>query len=141
MSNFDGSSLQWFEWIGLFKTLVHDTSRAPDEKLAILKRSLKGPCAHIVRGNGGGESAYKEALTRLKEYCGSRDVMRAAHLLAIDALQPGRSPVEFRWFAESIRTHLFGISRIDERPSPDLIDRICAKLRPSDCLECCMECC
>ena len=132
LSSFDGSSLRWFEWIGLFKTLVHDTSKAPDEKLAILKRSLRGPCAHIVRGSGGGESAYKEALFRLKEYCGSRDVMRAAHLLAIDALQPGRSPLEFRWFAESIRTHLFDISRIDERPSPDLIDRICTKLRSSD---------
>ena len=104
----------------------------PDEKLAILKKSLKGPCANIVRGNGGGESAYKEALSRLKEYCGSRDVMRAAHLLAIDGLHPRRSPVEFRWFTETIRTHLFDISRIDERPSPDLIDRICAKLRPSD---------
>ena len=26
LSTFDGSSLRWFEWIGLFKTLVHDTS-------------------------------------------------------------------------------------------------------------------
>lgn len=52
--------MRWFEWIGLFKTLVHDTSNAPEEKLAILKKSLKGPCTNIVRGNGEGENAYKK---------------------------------------------------------------------------------
>jgi hypothetical protein len=33
----------------------------------------------LVYGLGGGESAYIEALVRLEQTCGRRDVMRAGH--------------------------------------------------------------
>ena len=35
---YTGKSLDWFEWIDLFRALVHDTGKFPGEKLAILKR-------------------------------------------------------------------------------------------------------
>ena len=81
---YTGKSLDWFEWINLFRALVHDTGKFPDEKLAILKRHLKGDCANLVHGLGGGEPAYIEALVRLKKSCGRRDVMRATHIQAIE---------------------------------------------------------
>ncbi len=64
---YTGKSLDWFEWIDLFRALVHDTGKFPGEKLAILKRHLKGDCANLVHGLGGGEPAYIEALVRLKQ--------------------------------------------------------------------------
>ena len=79
--------LQWLTWIDFFRALVHDTARAPVEKLAILRRHIRGQCADVVHGLGGGEAAYIEALTRLKETYGRRDVMRAAILQALEKLE------------------------------------------------------
>jgi len=69
----------------LFKSLVHDTAASPDEKLAILKTHLHGSCLSSIRGFDGGELAYKEALTQLKNDCGRKDVMRLAHASHLDA--------------------------------------------------------
>ena len=133
LSPYYGDALKWFEWIGIFKALVHNTGKSPEEKLAILKRSLKGECLDIVYGLGGGEEAYKEALIRLKESCGRRDVMRASHIQAISQLDPGRNNANaFKRYAQRVRTHLFDISRLGEKSNEDLIDRICAKLHPQD---------
>lgn len=74
---YSGRTLDWFEWIELYHALVHRTSKSPGEKLAILKRNVRGETADMVCGFGGGEAAYKEALLRLKATCGSRPVMRA----------------------------------------------------------------
>ena len=60
----------------MFRCLVHESGRPTWEKLALLKRNLKRPHQDIVYGLGGGEEAYKEALTRLKETCSSRGVRR-----------------------------------------------------------------
>ena len=38
---YDGSALNWYSWIELFKSLVHNTGHTPGEKLAILQRSVK----------------------------------------------------------------------------------------------------
>ncbi|KZR98523.1 Uncharacterized protein APZ42_006012, partial [Daphnia magna] len=83
---YSGRTLDWFEWISLFHALVHRTGKSPGEKLAILKRSVRGETADMVYGLGGGEEAYKDALLRLKTTCGSRAVMRAAHLQALDRI-------------------------------------------------------
>ena len=80
LGTYDGTALKWFDWIGLFKSLVRDTGKSADEKLAILRRYLRGDCQDIVYGLGGGEPAYKEALLRLRETCGRMSVMRAALL-------------------------------------------------------------
>jgi hypothetical protein len=84
---FSGRSLDWFAWIDLFRALVHDTAKSPGEKLALLHRYVRGDCLDVIHGLGGGEGAYIEALIRLKESCGRRDVMRAAHIQAIEGLE------------------------------------------------------
>jgi len=46
----------------------------------LLKKSQRGNCVHVVHGlGGGGDAAYKEALRRLKNEYGNREVMKAAH--------------------------------------------------------------
>lgn len=67
---FSGKALDWFWWIDLFHALVHQTNKQPAEKLAMLKRSLRGDCASSIRGLGGGEDAYREALLCLKQNFG-----------------------------------------------------------------------
>lgn len=41
LGDFSGQALHWFNWIDLFKVLVHDSDRAAAEKLAILKCHLR----------------------------------------------------------------------------------------------------
>ena len=130
---YSGKALEWFCWIDLFHALVHQTSKLPGEKLAILKNSLKGDCANLVYGLGGGEPAYKEALKRLKDDYGRRDVMRAAHLQALEKLEtPKGDPVAFKRYAERVRTHLFDLTRIGETGHADIIERVCQKLKLAD---------
>lgn len=72
---YSGGYLEWFAWIDLFRSLVHDTAKSPGEKLALLHRYVKGDCLNVIHGLGGGEGAYIEALIRLKQSCGRRDVI------------------------------------------------------------------
>ncbi|XP_057366947.1 uncharacterized protein LOC130687793 [Daphnia carinata] len=134
-----GKALDWFCWIDLFRALVHDSNKSAGEKLALLKRHLRGDCADIVHGLGGGEAAYIEALTRLKQTCGRRDVMRAAHLQAIDKLELKHDPSNFKRYAEKLRTHLFDLSWIGVTSSADLIERVCQRLQLQDRLAWNME--
>ena len=67
MEAYDGCSLKWFHFVDLFRTLVHETDISPGEKLAVLRRSLKGEALEVVYGLSGGEEAYKEALVGLIE--------------------------------------------------------------------------
>lgn len=64
---FEGNALEWFSWINLFRALVHDTPKSAGEKLELLKRFLRGDCLDLVYGLVGGESAYIEAIARLKQ--------------------------------------------------------------------------
>ena len=126
-------SLHWFEWIDLFYSFVHQTGRSPGEKLAILKRSLNGDCLYIVHGFSGGEAAYKEALIRLKQTCGRRDVMRAVHLQALDNLSCLKGDTHaFKRFVEKVRAHLFDLTRIGETNHSAVIERICQRLQIND---------
>ena len=129
---YSGRALDWFAWIDLFRALVHDTAKAPGEKLALLKRHLRGDCLDVVHGLGGGEGAYIEALIRLKKSCGRRDVMRAAHLQAIEKLELKNDPAVFKRYAEKIRTHFFDLSRIGETATADLIEKVCLRLQLHD---------
>uniref|UniRef100_A0A5S6Q457 Uncharacterized protein n=1 Tax=Trichuris muris TaxID=70415 RepID=A0A5S6Q457_TRIMR len=122
MEPYDGTASNWFGWIDLFKALIHDTAMSPGEKLAVLHSSLTGDCRDLVYPLGGGEEAYKEALRCPKASCGRRDVIRAAHLQALDKLDPGKSPSQLKRFTERVRTHLFDLSRIGEIMSTDLVN-------------------
>lgn len=129
---FFGKALDWFGWIDLFRALVHDTEKDSGEKLAILKRSLRGDCRDVVYGLGGGEAAYIEALVRLKQAYGRRDVIRAAHTQALEKLELKSDPTTFKRYAEKVRTHLFDLSRIGETATADIIERICLRLNLAD---------
>lgn len=98
----------------------------------MLRSSLKGDYRDLVYGLGGGEHAYKEALRSLKASCGRRDVIRAAHLQALERLVPGKSPSQLKRFAERARTHLFDLSRLGEVAYVDIVDRLVAKLALQD---------
>ena len=89
----------------------------------------------MVYGLGGGESAYKQALVRLKENYGRRDVMRAAHIAAIERLDLKNEPRAFKRFAERVRTHLFDLSRIEAASSTDIIEKVCSRLNQQDRLD------
>jgi hypothetical protein len=130
---YSGRALDWFEWIELYHALVHRTSKSPREKLAILKRNVRGETADMVYGFGGGEAAYKEALLRLKATRGSRPVMRAAHLHALEKLEAPRSdPTSFRRYAEKVRTHLFNLNCIGETGHANIIELLTQKLPVED---------
>ncbi|KAI9554965.1 hypothetical protein GHT06_020249 [Daphnia sinensis] len=133
LPDFGGKALEWFAWTDLFRALVHDTSKAAGEKFAILKRHLRGDCLDVVYGLGGGEAAYIQALVRLKENYGRRDVMRAAHIQALEKLEIHKNdPTSFKRYAEKVRTHLFDLTRIGETAAADIIERICFKLQLND---------
>jgi hypothetical protein len=132
---FQGKALEWFGWIDLFRALVHDTPKIPGEKLALLKHHLKGECLDIVYSLGGGELAYKQALVRLKENYGRRDVLRAAHITAIERLDFKNEPRAFKRIAERVRTHLFDLSRIVAASSTDIIEKVCSRLNQQDRLD------
>ena len=77
---FSCRSLDWFCRIDLLYALVQNTPKPAGERLAILKERLRCTSAEeLVYGLGGGELAYKETFSRLKQKCGRRDVMKAAH--------------------------------------------------------------
>ena len=133
LPTYSGRAVEWFNWIGLWAALVHQTNKTPSEKLAILKNYLDGDLSDIVYGLGGGEAAYKDALARLKETCGNRAVMRAAHLQALEKMDPPRGdPASFKRFAERARTHLFNLTCIGEYGHADVIERLSKKLQLQD---------
>ena len=111
-----------------WKPTIERRGRPAGEKLALLKRSLKGSCQDIVYGLGGGEEAYKEALIRLKETCGRRVVMRTVHIKTIDSLEPGQNPSSFKRNAEKIWTQLFDLTRSGKEWNLDIVERVCAQL-------------
>ncbi|KAI9557162.1 hypothetical protein GHT06_016969 [Daphnia sinensis] len=117
LGDFNGKALEWFE------------------KLAILKSHLRGDVLDVVYGlgGGGGEAAYAEALGRLKENYGRKDIMRAALMQTLENLSVHKQdPSSFRRFAEKTRTFLFDLSRIGESATADVIERICLKLPFAD---------
>jgi len=129
LETFSGQSLDWFLWISQFHALVHLTNKSPDEKLAILQSFLTGDARLRVAGLAGGETAYKQALTRLKQAFGRRGVMRCALKTALNDLKiPIDDPVGFQRYADRARTFLFDLSRVGETGSSDIIDSIVNQL-------------
>jgi len=130
---FPATYLDWFWWIDLFYSLVHNTAADPSEKLAILKEKLKDTDAkNLIYGLGGGEDYYKEGLRRLKDCYGNRKIIRSAHVQVLEAMDfKGLDSSAFRATAQKARTHLFDLSRIGGTCHSDLIERLCRNL-PKD---------
>lgn len=76
---------------------------------------LTGDARLRVAGLAGGETAYKQALTRLKQAFGKRGVMRCALKTALSELKvPTHDPVGLQRYADRARTYLFDLSRVGE---------------------------
>ncbi|XP_045033912.1 uncharacterized protein LOC116935697 [Daphnia magna] len=87
----------------------------------------------MVYGLGGSQSVYAEALGRLKENYGKRDVMRAALMQALEKLSIYKQdPSSFRRFAEKTHTFLYDLFRIGESTTADVIERLCLRLPFAD---------
>ncbi|KZS06598.1 Uncharacterized protein APZ42_029932 [Daphnia magna] len=115
LGEFNGKALEWFK------------------KLAILQRHLRGDVLDMVYGLGGSQSVYAEALGRLKENYGKRDVMRAALMQALEKLSIYKQdPSSFRRFAEKTHTFLYDLFRIGESTTADVIERLCLRLPFAD---------
>jgi len=130
---YQGEILLYFAFLDMFHSLVHCSDISPAEKLALFKSHLRGQSLDAVKHLSGGEDAYKEALRRFKRTCGRKDVMRLAHMMAVDRLEFRRGDNDsFVQFAEEIRSHLFELDRLGERDHVSLIEKICFKLSQSD---------
>ncbi len=126
---FTGQSLDWFMWISKFHSLVHLTNKTPDEKLAILHSHLAGSARKRINALAGGELAYKQALLRLKQAYGNRDVMVCAIETALNELKvPVNNPNCLQEYADSARSLLFDLSRVGGPGSNKIIDSIANKL-------------
>lgn len=67
----------------------------------------------------------------MKEAFDRRDVMRAAHLQAVDRLDHRKNyALSFKKFAERVKTHLIDLLRIGGGCAVDVIEKICLKLDP-----------
>lgn len=62
---FSKDLLDWFTWIDQCHALVHLTNKESGEKLALLLSSFEGDAKIRIGGLGGGDVAYKQALSRL----------------------------------------------------------------------------
>lgn len=113
-----------------FYALVHLTDKEPGEKLALLQGCLQGDAKFRISGLGGGESAYQQALLRLKQAYGRRVVMRAALRTALKELAiPYNDPIGFERYANRARTYLFDLHRVGETGVMDIIDGLCSRLK------------
>ncbi len=65
---FSGKALDWFWWIDLYRSMVHDQRILAGEKLAILKSRLSVVQLDIVQGLEGEEPAYKAALSQASSW-------------------------------------------------------------------------
>ena len=134
LETYDGKVLGWFNWIGLFRSLVHDTWMSADEKLGLLKQSVKGDHESFLKALSGGESAYRLALKHLKSACGSRALLQAANIRRLEQLEPASpdSPSAFYCYAEQVRLHLFDLTRIGEASNSSVIEKITSRLTVED---------
>ena len=136
LSVFSGKSIHWFTYIDEIRTWIHETNKSPGEKLSLVKASLRGNALLSVEGYGADESAYKFALTTLKQQFGRRDVMKLAHLSELESLSYNKNDSSaFHQFANQVRVHLFSLSRIGETYNASIIEKICGKLNPQDLLD------
>ena len=129
LPKYDGSPLKWFNWIGQFKGMIHDTDLTPEIKLTALSNHLTEKDRRLISRTGGGDKPYKAALKILKQICGRRDIIRKSHRREIEmAIIKGRSAIAFYDFALKIRTSLEELHQLNEPIETGMIDVVCKKI-------------
>ncbi|XP_043203107.1 uncharacterized protein LOC122371080 [Amphibalanus amphitrite] len=86
---FSGKATEWPQWIGLFKTLIHDQQCLSDaEKLAHLQSSVTGLAKQTVEGMLYDGALYPVALETLMERFGKEQDIVNANLSAVFCTPP-----------------------------------------------------
>ena len=89
LPKFSGKPIEWPQWVGLFKTLIHDQQELSDaEKLAHLQSSVTGVAKQSVEGMLFDGSLYPIALKTLMEKFGREDDIVRANLAAVFDIPP-----------------------------------------------------
>ena len=89
MPKFSGKAIEWPQWIGLFKTLIHDQrSLSNSEKLAHLQSSVVGIAKQAVEGMLFDGDLYPAALQTLMERFGREGDVVNANLSAVFSINP-----------------------------------------------------
>ena len=89
LPKFSGKAIEWPQWIGLFKTLIHDQrGLSNSEKLAHLQSSLTGIAKQAVEGMLFDGELYPAALQTLMERFGREGDIVNANLSAVFSIPP-----------------------------------------------------
>ena len=89
LPKFSGRATEWPQWIGLFKTLIHDQKCLSDaEKLAHLQSSVTGLAKQAVEGMLYDGALYPVALETLMERFGKEQDIVNANLSAVFCTPP-----------------------------------------------------
>ena len=137
LPKFSGKATEWPQWIGLFKTLIHDQPDLSDaEKLAHLQSSVTGLAKQAVEGMLFDGALYATALQTLMERFGKEDDIVSASLSAVFSMPPVKSmdPValeKLQAVVHSAVTVLNTMGFIGDLNSTENLRRIVVKL-PND---------
>ena len=89
LPKFSGKPIEWPQWAGLFKTLIHDQQDLSDaEKLAHLQSSVTGVAKQAVEGMLVDGSLYLVALQTLMERFGREEDIVKANLATVFDIPP-----------------------------------------------------
>ena len=89
LPKFSGKAIEWPQWIGLFKTMIHDhRSLSNSEKLAHLQSSVTGIAKQAVEGMLFDGDLYPAALQTLVERFGREGDIVNANLSAVFRIPP-----------------------------------------------------
>ena len=136
LPQFDGNSLEWPQWFGLFQALVDSQpSLSSTEKMVHLQAAVTGLAQKSIAGFMYNPSLYQDALNVLKERFGrERDVVRA-HLNALfNAPRPSASSAsaleEFYATVNCTVTVLNALQYDGDLHSHENLQRVVEKLPP-----------
>lgn len=92
LPKFNGKAAEWPQWIGLFKTLIHDQPALSDaEKLAHLQSSVTGLAKQTIEGMLLDGALYPTALETLMKRFGREEDIVNASLSAVFSSPPMKS--------------------------------------------------
>lgn len=89
LPKFSGKAIEWPQWIGLFKTLIHDQrGLSNSEKLAHLQSSVTGPAKQAVEGMLFDAQLYPVALQTLMDRFGREEDVVNGNLSTVFSVPP-----------------------------------------------------
>ena len=127
---FTGNLLQWNNFKAMFFGLVHNTSKAPEEKLAILKTAMGREPAELIKNITGGSRAYLKALDLLQKRYGNPLEHRRLHKEMLRGLNPVREGDHrsLQQFADKVQGLISGFEDYSSNEAEELALELAEKL-------------